>query len=357
MPTYFCKTCDRCAALVPLSAQLVRKRYVLPRVTAGCYCIPQGVAQKLGISYEDLKTVNPDIIYVSISGFGGSGPLSAEPVYDPLVQARSGFVDLQSRLHEDPVKDTRLINSLIHDKTTAMTAVQAIMAALFAARVNGAGGQHVEIAMLDVGLQFLWGDAHSQLADNYWVEKDTDDRIRINPSIIQESFAVHPCKDGHVAFLQMERDLKFERFAKYFAPHFLTDERFNSPRGRMVINNAEFRAAIDDALKDLTKNDIIKVLNEQDIPGAPVYPLNDSWRQPQVIHNGTVIERYNEKVETQVREVRLAPQFSATPLALSDPAPLYGEHTAEILNSLGYSKEDITAMAEAGVVRTGFDSS
>jgi formyl-CoA transferase len=63
-----------------------------------------GVAKKLGIAYDDLKRVNPNLIYVSISGFGSSGPLCREPVYDPLVQARSGFISLQSRLHADPAK-------------------------------------------------------------------------------------------------------------------------------------------------------------------------------------------------------------------------------------------------------------
>jgi crotonobetainyl-CoA:carnitine CoA-transferase CaiB-like acyl-CoA transferase len=242
-----------------------------------------GVAEKLGLSYEDLKAVNPELIYVSINGFGSSGPLSSEPVYDPLVQSRSGFVNLQSRLHADPAKDTRLINSLIHDKTTAMTAVQAVMAALFAAKVNGAGGQHVEIAMLDVGLQFLWGDAHSQVGDSYFMDSDSDERIRVNPNIIQESFAVHPCKDGHVAFLQMEREVKFERFAKAFAPEFLTDDRFNTARGRMVMNNAEFRAAIDASLASYTMDEIYPKLKELDIPGAPVFHLAESWRQPQVI--------------------------------------------------------------------------
>ena len=145
------------------------------------------------------------------TGFGSTGPLSSEPVYDPLVQARSGFVNLQSRLHAEPETSTRLINSLVHDKTTAMTAVQAIMAALFAAKVNGAGGQHIDLAMLDVGLQFLWGDAHSQVGDSYFTESNEDARIRVNEAIIQESFAVHGCADGHVALLQLERPEKFER--------------------------------------------------------------------------------------------------------------------------------------------------
>ena len=139
-------------------------------------------------------------------------------MYDPLVQARSGFVNLQSRLHAEPETSTRLINSLVHDKTTAMTAVQAIMAALFAAKVNGAGRQHIDLAMLDVGLQFLFGDAHSQVGDSYFTESNEDARIRVNEAIIQESFAVHGCADGHVALLQLERPEKFERVRTAYPP-------------------------------------------------------------------------------------------------------------------------------------------
>jgi crotonobetainyl-CoA:carnitine CoA-transferase CaiB-like acyl-CoA transferase len=138
-----------------------------------------GVAEKLGLGYEDLKKVNPNLIYCSVSGFGPDGPLTKQPVYDPLIQSRSGFVALQERVSG---KHT-LINTLVHDKTTAMVAVQAIMAALFARDRNNSGGQHITLAMLDVGIQFLWGEIHSN--NHFFVDKE-DPRITETSALISE---------------------------------------------------------------------------------------------------------------------------------------------------------------------------
>ena len=114
-----------------------------------------GVVGRLGLDYEALAAVNPDLIYCSISGFGQTGPWSKKMTYDPLVQSSTGMVAAQGR-PESQSKRHSLYNGLIVDKTTAMTASQAILAALYARDAKGRGGQHIDLSMYDVGFAYNW---------------------------------------------------------------------------------------------------------------------------------------------------------------------------------------------------------
>ena len=114
-----------------------------------------GVAERMGIGYEQLRAINPDLVYVSISGFGDSGPYVDKRVYDPIVQAITGYTDVQG----DPKTGRpEIIRTIICDKLTSLTAAQAMTAGLLA-KERGQGGQHVKLSMLDASLQFLWSDA------------------------------------------------------------------------------------------------------------------------------------------------------------------------------------------------------
>ena len=114
-----------------------------------------GVCDRMGLGYEDLRAVNPDLVYVSISGFGPTGPYADRPILDPVIQGLTGMVAYQVN-PDIPFPD--LVRNIVSDKSTALTVAQAITAALLA-RERGAGGQHVEVPMLDATLFFLWSDA------------------------------------------------------------------------------------------------------------------------------------------------------------------------------------------------------
>ena len=111
-----------------------------------------GVVEKLGISYEHLKQINPSLIYASISGVGAEGPYSGRRVYDPVIQAYAGFASAQ-KVNGEP----SLVKMMICDKVTALTMSQAITAALYD-RKNTGKGQHVEVSMLEASLYFIWPD-------------------------------------------------------------------------------------------------------------------------------------------------------------------------------------------------------
>ena len=113
-----------------------------------------GVAERLGVAYDDVRSIQPDIVYADLTGFGPGGPYSQRRAYDTVIQAQSGLAASQTGLNDDQPK---FLKQLVCDKVTAYTACQAITAALFA-RDRGAGGQHLELSMLDACIAFLFVD-------------------------------------------------------------------------------------------------------------------------------------------------------------------------------------------------------
>ena len=126
-----------------------------------------GTMKRMGLSYEEVKKINNNIIYTSISGFGDKGPYSKQRVYDPVIQALSGLADIQ---RDQETKFPKMVRTIIPDKTTGMAAAQAISSALFYRERYGKG-QHIKLAMLDVMIAYLWPEGSSSLS---FVGKESD---------------------------------------------------------------------------------------------------------------------------------------------------------------------------------------
>jgi crotonobetainyl-CoA:carnitine CoA-transferase CaiB-like acyl-CoA transferase len=118
-----------------------------------------GTAERVGVGEDSVRGIRPDIIYVSISGFGESGPYASQRAYDPVIQALSGLAEIQ---RDRDTGRPRMVRTIIADYTTALTAAQAITAALFAKERSGVG-QHIRIAMLDSMISYLWPEAMPSL--------------------------------------------------------------------------------------------------------------------------------------------------------------------------------------------------
>ena len=140
-----------------------RGRDIVRRLAASCDVFVQnfrpGVTEELGLGYDTLKELKPDLVYVSISGFGRQGPYAEKRVYDPVIQALSGITDIQA---DRDTQRPRMMRTVIPDKTTALTAAQAITAALLARERDG-HGQHVELNMLDATISFMWPEGMMRL--------------------------------------------------------------------------------------------------------------------------------------------------------------------------------------------------
>ena len=257
-------TVNRGKRSLALDAKAPGGREVLLRLAAKADVFLQnmrpGVAERLGLSYEQLRAANPRLVYVSISGFGPTGPLSGDPVYDPLVQARSGIVATQQRIGDEARsghhEHATLMNTVLVDKTTAMTAANAVTAALYArdAAANSGGGreqgQHIQVSMLDVAMQFNWPDLFSS---HTYVERtpaDANMALKTKEMLIQEGYAAFPCRGGRAVVFSANAGVmiphKWEAICKGLGLHRLLkgDEgkKFGSPGRRMRLLREIFRA-------------------------------------------------------------------------------------------------------------------
>ena len=294
-----------------------------------------GVADRLGIGADALRAVNPDLVYVSISGFGESGPYIDQKSYDYVIQALSGMAALQA----DPATGVpSLVRNIVIDKATAYTAAQAVTAALLA-RERGAGGQHVRIAMIDVALAFLWPDGmmqHTLLGDG----------VHDAPHMA-DGYLVRPTADGYLSVMATS-DRQFPLLCRALGTeHWADDPRFASMADREA--NA-------DALNELLGvefarhpgAELVDRLHGHDVPCALIRPVADVHLDPQVQHNDVLVEHERPWIGT-VREPKPAPRFEATPASLGRHAPKLDEHTDEVLVALGYSQAEIAELRARGV--------
>ena len=223
-PTF--ATVNRNKRSVVLNLREKRGRELLEKLVATADVFVQnfrpGTTDRMGIGEVDLRKIRPDLIYVSISGFGESGPYAGKRVYDPLVQALSGLATIQADRDSGRPQMVRLI---IPDKLTAMTAAQAITAALFVRQRTGKG-EHVRLSMLDAMVSFLWPEG---MASYTWVGDESE---RSRPQLAQD--LVFETTDGFMTAGTVS-DAEWEAFARGVDhPEWLEDERFSTPAGRVT---------------------------------------------------------------------------------------------------------------------------
>ena len=193
-----------------------------------------GVVERLGIDEPTMRAAHPDLVYVSVSGFGDSGPYIRQKSYDYVIQALSGMAALQA----DPATgEPALVRNIVVDKVTAMAAAQSILAALLA-RERGAGGQHVRLSMLDVALSFLWPDGmmqHTLLAD--------DGRVTTGPHMAADYLMRRTADGEHIALLATSNSQFPGLCAALGTQQWLADDRFSSLAAREA-NAAELNDKI-----------------------------------------------------------------------------------------------------------------
>jgi crotonobetainyl-CoA:carnitine CoA-transferase CaiB-like acyl-CoA transferase len=295
-----------------------------------------GVAERMGIGESALREVRPDLIYVSISGFGQEGPFAHKPVYDPLVQALSGLATVQAG---SDAERPRLVRTILPDKLTGTVAAQAITAALLA-RARTGQGQHIKVSMLASVIAFLWG---SDMGSQTFVGGEL-------PQQAAASFIdlIYRTTDGHIS-VAVQSNKEWQALVRALdQPQWLEDPRFLTPALRQ--DNINDRLALtQEVLETNTSAHWLERLEAEGVPCAPVLTRSEVIDHPQILAEGIIVEN-EHSIAGPLRQARPAALFSGTPTEHRHGGPDLGQHTDEVLAALGYDADEIAALRQEGVI-------
>lgn len=295
-----------------------------------------GAIERMGLGYDTVTEVNPNIVYCSISGFGETGPYAHKRVYDPVIQSLSGLADIQ---RDRETGRPKMIRTVIPDKTTGLTAAQAITAALLSRERTGKG-QHVKVAMIDAMISLTWAEG---MAGYTIIGNEDKVPPQLAPDLIFET------SDGYITAGAIS-NAEWQGMCKALnKEEWLADERFNTPAGR-VKNNAQRLNLTAEVIATKPTVHWLKVMDENSVPSAPVLSRKELLQHEQIIAN-KLIEEMHQPGLGAVRQPRPAARFSKTPAVISGPAPLLGEHTREVLSNLGLSDTNIDQLYAQNIVR------
>jgi crotonobetainyl-CoA:carnitine CoA-transferase CaiB-like acyl-CoA transferase len=306
----------------------------LKRVITGADVFVQnfrpGVIERMGLGEDVVRALAPKIIYVSICGFGDTGPYATKPVYDPLIQALSGLATVQAGSDAAP---PRLVRTILPDKLTGVVAAQAITAALLARERSGEG-QHVRLSMLDAVVAFLWGS-------------DMGSQTFVGEAIPQQEAAsfidlIYETADSYIT-VAVQNDREWAALTRALdKPQWLADPRFTTPALRQK-HIDERLAMTQEVLRTRTAGEWLAALTAEGVPCAPVLTRTELLGHPQVTANGIVVETEHQGAG-RLRQARAAARFSATPTSLRRGAPALGQHTQEILAEAGLADAEVDGL-------------
>jgi crotonobetainyl-CoA:carnitine CoA-transferase CaiB-like acyl-CoA transferase len=295
-----------------------------------------GAALRLGVGEPALRAVRDDLIYVSITGFGETGPYVAKRVYDPVIQALSGLADIQrDRASNRP----RMVRTVVPDKVSALTAAQAITAALLSRERTGRG-QHVRLAMLDAVLAFLWPEG---FAGYTWRGNEARGARRpLAQDLVFETL------DGFITAGTVSRR-EWEGFARAAErPEWLEDTRFRDAAG-LVAHADERFDLMAEVLRTRSSDAWLARLDAEGVPCAPVLRRREVLSHPQVAAAG-ILEESEHPHAGPMRQPRPAARFDGTPSGALRAAPLLGEHTDEVLAEAGLDAAALAKLRTCGAV-------
>tara|TARA_B100001094_G_C18165594_1_gene791868 strand:- start:973 stop:2172 length:1200 start_codon:yes stop_codon:yes gene_type:complete len=298
-----------------------------------------GAVERMGIGPDVLMKINPDLIYVSISGFGSDGPYRDWRVYDPIVQSVSGVVSIQQS-PDIPIPD--LVRTIICDKTTALTAANAITAALFARASGKASGQHIEIPMLDAAIYWLWPDVF--MGHTLW-----GDEVEPGP-LIYQIYRLQQTADGHLVYFYAS-DKEFAGLCKALGhPDWIEDERFLTAKDRMVPEHFEaLGSLLHNAFIDFSTDVIMSRLHDYEVPAAQVNSVADVFTDPQVVNNEIIVE-WEHPDAGLMKMARPPVRWGTTEPDIKWSADHVGQSTFKILEEYGFTKKEILELQDSKVI-------
>jgi formyl-CoA transferase len=297
-----------------------------------------GDLARYGLGYDDLKKVNPRLVYCSVTGFGQTGPYRERPGYDSMIQGMAGLMSVTGERDDLPGGGPQKAGIPIADIMTGMYATIAVCAAL-AHRAETGVGQHLDLALFDSLTAVL-----ANQGANYLATGKSPGRLgNAHPNIVP--YQTFKTADGAV-ILACGNDNLFRKFCEVAsAPQLAGDARY-ATNGKRVENRVELTRILDEIFARRTTREWVEMLEAAGVPNGPINTIEQVFAEPQAIARGLRVELAHPAAG-KVALTRSPMRFSATPVEHERPPPLLGQHTDEILRGLLGLKDDEVAKLRA----------
>ena len=297
-----------------------------------------GVMKRFGLDYEAVKAINPSIIYCSISGFGQDGPYQNRPAYDQIMQGVSGLMSITGEPDGEPQK----VGIAVSDIGAGMWAAFAVMTALHH-RSNSGDGQHIDISMLDAQVAWM-----TYQAAYFFANEEPPKRLgAAHPTLVP--YQAFMSQDGKYVNVAVGSERLWERFCEGVNRMDLKDDPNFAQNGDRVRNRSTLVPLLQEYFLTQPADYWVNALQAVNVPAGPINDLADVFSDPQILHREMLVEIPHPTLKS-IKQTGLPLKFSVTPGAFDKHPPLLGEHNEEILNSLGYSAQDIAALTNNAVI-------
>ena len=296
-----------------------------------------GVVQRLGIGYDALAAENPRLIYCSVSGFGSTGPYASRGGYDLIAQGMSGIISVTGEEDGPPAK----AGLPISDLCAGLFAAYGILSAL-EYRDRTGEGQHVDTSLFEAAMALtVWESTE------LWATGRTPKPLGSGHRLTAPYQAVL-ASDGYFT-VGANNDKLFDAFARAIErPDLLTDERFASRAARLA-NRVGLIAEIEKMTAGHSRAYWLERLDKAGVPCGPINTYPETLTDPHTLARNMVVDLVHP-VAGAMKALGVPVKLSETPGAVDRPAPLVGQHTAEILTELGYSEREQQDLKTRGVI-------
>jgi crotonobetainyl-CoA:carnitine CoA-transferase CaiB-like acyl-CoA transferase len=324
----------------PRGQEIIRRFAAISDVVVENYKV--GTLARYELDYENVRKINPSVVYCSITGFGQTGPHSHKPGYDTLFQAMGGVMSVTGESNETPGGGPMKVGIILADIMTGMYAAIGILGALRHRERTGTG-QHIDLSLMDAQTAAL-----SHQAMFYLISGENPKRFGTSaPAVVPSQ--MFECADGFIV-LVVGNDPQFRRFAEVVGhPEWAKDERFAS-NGLRVRNRTILVPLLEEIFRRSPKAYWLERLEAAGIASGPINEISDVFADPQVAARNMIVE-VEHPLGGPLKLVANPLRMSATPLDRYDPPPRLGQHTDELLSGLlGLGASEIEELLQAEIV-------